>query len=56
MATFEGSRSRVGETRRADLSEEEIRGIIAARVPEAIREATPLLFRLVNTMLIEGFD
>ena len=38
------------------MSEEEIHGIIAVEVAEAIREVIPDLFGSVKTTLIEEFD
>lgn len=38
------------------MSEEEIHGIIAVEVAEAIREVIPYLFGSVKTTLIEEFD
>ena len=56
MAAIEGSRLGASDTRRAGLSEEEIRGIITIKVDEAIRGFTLELFELINTTMIEVFD
>ncbi|XP_052622286.1 G-type lectin S-receptor-like serine/threonine-protein kinase At4g27290 [Lactuca sativa] len=53
VAAIEGSRLGASDTRRAGLSEEEIRGIITIKVDEAIRGFTLELFELINTTMIE---
>ena len=46
----------MGNTRRAGLSEEEIRRIIAAEAVKAIGEVTLELLRMVKTTITEFFD
>ena len=55
MATFGGPGSRAGGTRRVGMSEEEIHGIIFAKVVKAITEAIPELLELFKITLIEDF-
>ena len=47
---------RTGGTRRDGLGEEEIIGILVAKVVEAFMEAIPELFGSVKTVLIDKFD
>ena len=56
MGTIKGSGLGTHSSGRVGLSEEEIRGFIAAEAAEEIREATPELFRMVKAALIELFD